>query len=470
MARAPSPGPAATGDAVGVTCDRGRYYFVLRVPKRFAGLVLGKDGAPVSQVRRALHTDSRSEALRKAAQIEAETLAEWEALAAGDQGAAAQHYQAARKIAAARGFTYRPADQIAAGDLHELVRRLLSLKEGDRLAGPEVAAAIMGTVPEATPTLAEMFEDYAKMTAVDRREKSAAQARRWESLRRYAIETFDRVMAEDGRFGRDPLPVAQITRTAALAYRAYWAARVEAGEVTAAAANKHIGILSGLVTDWARLSAVPIDNPFRNLRLARGRENRTPPFSPDWIRNRLLAPGALDALNAEARDVLLMMVNTGLRPSEITDAPLSDFVLDAPIPFFRVAPHGRELKVAHTAREIPLLGVSLAAARRIVARGGIQRYAHKANGWSAVVAKHFRVHGLRETPAHTPYSLRHSLEDALQAAGADDRLRADILGHKYARPRYGAGGGLAARAEVLRKIAYPERPEDRAAPDQAAGV
>lgn len=96
-----------------------------------------------------------------------------------------------------------------------------------------------------------------------------------------------------------------------------------------------------------------------------------------------------------------------------------------------MAPNGRELKQRHTARDIPLLGVSLEAARRIVARGGIMRYRHKATGWSNLVNKYLETNGLQETPAHTVYSLRHFVEDALLAARVDDRVRADILGHNY---------------------------------------
>ena len=37
-------------------------------------------------------------------------------------------------------------------------------------------------------------------------------------------------------------------------------------------------------------------------------------------------------------------------------------------------------------------------------------------------------------------------------AGIDDRIRADIMGHKYERPRYGAGGRLPTIAGLLSKI------------------
>ena len=87
---------------MGIVKDRGRYYWVKRVPKRYLGLVRGSDGLPVSQVRQALHTDSKAEAQAKAAQIEVARQAEWEALAAGDSGSARAHFEAARKLAQVR--------------------------------------------------------------------------------------------------------------------------------------------------------------------------------------------------------------------------------------------------------------------------------------------------------------------------------------------------------------------------------
>ena len=54
---------------MGITCDRGWYYWVKRVPKRYAGLVRGADGQPVGQLRVALRTDSLSEAKKKAVTV-----------------------------------------------------------------------------------------------------------------------------------------------------------------------------------------------------------------------------------------------------------------------------------------------------------------------------------------------------------------------------------------------------------------
>lgn len=152
--------------------------------------------------------------------------------------------------------------------------------------------------------------------------------------------------------------------------------------------------------------------------------------------------------------MLLIMVNTGARPSEILDALAEDIATDTAIPHLRVrAREGRALKTDHSRRDIPLLGVSLAAAKRLKVAGGAGRYAGKGNVWSATVNKYLTEHGLRETPQHTAYGLRHSFEDRLLEAGVDDRIRAELMGHKYARPKYGLGGALETKRDMVARIA-----------------
>jgi len=53
--------------------------------------------------------------------------------------------------------------------------------------------------------------------------------------------------------------------------------------------------------------------PLGELSFKEGEKLTRPPFSEDWIRTRLLATGALDGLNGQARALLLGMINTGLR-------------------------------------------------------------------------------------------------------------------------------------------------------------
>ncbi|MBT8169898.1 integrase [Falsiruegeria litorea] len=439
---------------MGITNDRGRYYWVKRIPKRYLGLVRGSDGKPVTQVRQALHTDSESEARLKAAQVEAERMAEWEAMLAGDGTSARRHYDAARKLAQARGFPYKPVADVSGGEVMDLMNRVLSLAEGSALTGSLAATeAVLGAVPEVMPTLIEVRDEYYDLTKTRHLKKSEAQRHKWRLPRDRAVRNF---LTFTNGTGPDKMPIDMavdaITRDHAVAFRNWWSARIESG-MKIESANKDFGHLNEIFKTWAKLTKTDLSNPFSDLRLEGKDERDVPAFSLEWITGQILAPGALDGLNDEARDVLLIMINTALRPSEITDAPLADFETAANVPYLRVAPNGRELKVAHTKRDIPLIGVSLEAARRIVARGGVQRYAHKAGSWSAAVNKFLTNNNLRETPTHTAYSIRHYVENALLAAKVDDRVRADILGHKYNRPSYGDGGALKGRAEALTLIA-----------------
>jgi integrase len=90
---------------------------------------------------------------------------------------------------------------------------------------------------------------------------------------------------------------------------------------------------------------------------------------------------------------------------------------------------------------------------KVAAAGGSVHYRDRNASWSATVNKYLGEHGLRETPDHSSYGLRHSFEDRLLEAGVDDRIRAELMGHKYARPAYGKGGSLEIKREAVARIA-----------------
>ena len=437
---------------MGLTLDRGRYYFVKNVPNHLFGKVLGQSGKPVRQIRQALRTADLSVARRKAFELEELKTTEWHLLELGEKALAHEKYAAAKQMAESRGFDYVPSDVLLRRSFAENLPRLLAAAGTEaQPTPPQVADAILGGVEVALPPLRVILQEFVDLTKTKHLRKSDRQKHLWRLPRERAVSNFEKAVPAKAKTGVD-----RITREDALAFRAWWDARIAAGEAQAATANKDLGHLAQLVRQWCEFKGhTNLANPFEKLRFDKQIDDPAsrPPFSAKWVAGNLLAPGALDGLNTEASDAFLVLVNTGLRPSEVLSCPLDDFCLDGPIPFLRVAPNGRELKQRHTAREIPLLGVSLLAAKRIVARGGVQRYWHKATHWSNLVNKYLDTNGLKETPAHTAYSLRHYVEDALLAAGIDDRVRADILGHKYKRPVYGSGGGLEMRRQALIKIA-----------------
>lgn len=83
-------------------------------------------------------------------------------------------------------------------------------------------------------------------------------------------------------------------------------------------------------------------------------------FSDAWIKNKILAPRAVDDLDPEARAILVGMINTGYRLSEAACAAPDQFVLVADIPNLVIKPRQRQaIKNRNSKRIIPLVGVNL---------------------------------------------------------------------------------------------------------------
>lgn len=406
------------------------------VPKRFRHLEKS------AMVWASLKTDSEAIALAKAAQIEAMNLARWEMIEAGQTENAAAQYDAIRKLAASRGFAYLPAADIAAGRLRDLADRI---KEIERAGGDTVVRdALLGAVPVPRLRMSGLVDRFADLTKDRRANKSPDQLRRWRHARDRAVANFVAAVGD--------IEVAEITRADALKFRDWWWQRVEREGVQASTANKDIVALAAMIAAVCKFEGR--DNPkrFSGLMFAEDKGQR-PPFSRDWIAGRLLAAGALAGLNAQARDVLIALINTGARPSELIELRAAQIRLDTNLPHILIEPAaGHDLKTKQSRREIPLVGVSLDAMRRN--RDGFARYRGKPSNWSALVTKYLRKHGLLESARHTAYSLRHTFSDSLVNAGIDSRIRKELMGHKVEGQIYGDGASLPVKFEAIGKIAF----------------
>lgn len=413
---------------------RGRIWQLRRrVPKRYHAVESRR------MILMSLHSDSRTVALSKAQRIWDELIEVWEARLAGDHEEAAARFAAAENLAQLRGFRYLSAAKVKTLPLSELLDRVEAISERDGLPEPAEAAALMGTVEAPTLTLSAALEAYWTLARDKTLGKSADQVRRWENPRKKAVGNLIAVVGDK--------PLGDLTREDMLAFRDWWTDRLATQGLTANSANKdliHLSEVLRLVVERKRLD---IDLPLGGLSFREGEKGTRPPFSADWITGRLLAPGALAGLNGEARGVLLAMVNTGARPSELANLTASTIRLDANVPHISIEPEGRQLKSANARRVLPLLGVSLEAMREHP--DGFPRYRSAPASLSGTVNKFLRENGLLETPAHSLYSLRHAFEDRMLAAGVDERIRRDVLGHRLDRERYGAGASLAQLSEVL---------------------
>jgi len=101
--------------------------------------------------------------------------------------------------------------------------------------------------------------------------------------------------------------------------------------------------LSAMWNTLAKLKGWPLQNPFSGLAFAEN-EKRRHAFSSKWIKERLLTPESLKNLNSKARTVLLLMVNTGARPSELVNLKPNRICLHHEIPHIQVRADERQLK------------------------------------------------------------------------------------------------------------------------------
>ena len=415
----------------------GVYQLKRRVPRRYSS-VDNRETVWIS-----LHTDSETVARNKADRAWQQLTEVWEARLAGESDEADKRYAAVQELARIKGFRYLNIDAVSRLPVEKLVERVEAVPEIEGVPAAADAAALLGTVEKPKFALEDALELYWSLAREKTLGKSPDQLRRWKNPRIKAVRNFVSIVGNK--------PIDEITRDDMLDFRQFWLERIELGEVTANTANKdliHLGDILKTVNSMKRLG---IDLPLGELSFKEGEQRTRPPFSVGWIKNVLLAPSALKGMNAEARGVLMGMINTGYRPSEGAALTPETIRLDADVPHISIQPDGRQLKSRHARRVIPLTGVSLEAFKAFPE--GFPRYRTNSASLSGAVNKFLRQNGLMESPDHSFYSIRHSFEDRMIAAQIDDRIRRDLFGHRLDRERYGNGASLEHLQSLLQEIA-----------------
>ena len=411
------------------------HYLRKRVPRRYQ---------PVEArefILLSLHTDSETVAKAKADGVWAQMIDAWEAMLEGDKVDAEHRMDAAKELAAKRGFRWMQAKAVAGLPLEQLLDRVEAVGMGkDRRPKKQDSEAILGAAQPAKLTVTAALKAFWQIESIKTAGKSDDQIRRWENPRKKAVSNFIEVVSDK--------PIDQITTEDIFAFREWWAARVIKGEVSKGSANKDFIHLIAMFKAVARARDIKLKFSTEGLNFREDDKKQRPAFSSAWITDKLLAPGALDGLNAEARCIMLGMVNTGYRPSEGAMLTAAQIRLDANLPHIKIEPVGRQLKSAYARRIIPLTGVSLEAFRQFP--NGFPRYADNP-ALSDTINKFLRENKLLQSEEHSLYSLRHSFEDRLLGAGVDERIRRDLMGHRLTRERYGEGATLEhLHAEVSR--------------------
>lgn len=435
---------------------RGRmFHYLRRVPTRFRAL------DPRGTIQRTLRTASSLVAEERRDLLEAADHDYWAGLAGlalleDDPDAQARlraaletRYHAACLQAVAKGRGQTAVETV----LRDLALGTLLDRLEARGTAPGPATATAMAVRTAPPApLSAAFELYCeRIAAGDLILKSPAQRREWQRGKARSVNNFIQVVADK--------PIGEITREDALKFYAWWAQRFKpkagATAPSGSAANRDLGTLRRLYAEYfAYFGEERAVNPFHRLAFKAVSLGRIPAFEDAWVRERILVPGALDALNDQARYLLLTLIETGCRPSEVAALTRDDIVLDGAAPFIRIQPrHGREIKTLASIRDIPLVGVAEEAMRR--APQGFPRYRDRGNRLSRDLMAGLRDGGLLPSERHRVTSFRHAFEQRMLEAGIDFGLRCRLMGHAINRPAYGDGGSIAFRRRELLKIVHP---------------
>jgi integrase len=376
----------------------------------------------------------------------------------GGQGvdAALARYRTAVKLAEAMGFSYRPAAQIAdAESIEEILKRFGAI--GGRDAPAAVINAALGLVDKPAITVSQAFEIYQKEIVADTLlGKSQKQRRSWKNIKQHSVELFVELVGDK--------PIADVTRADAKRIYDHWRERIAPAEGipthTASIGNRHLGNLRVLYGEYFSHLGEDRKNPFADFSFSEKVRRKRPAFQPEHLLV-FLKPGALGAMNDQARGIFLTVIETGCRPSEVANLKPDHIFLDHEVPHISVEPSidpedPREIKNYNSVRRIPLIGVALAAMRAFP--NGFDKYRDNNDTLSAALNKFLRQNGLMPSIKHTVYSARHAFEDRMKMANIDAELRKILMGHGIDRPEYGEGGSLAWRLEQLKRIELPFDP------------
>lgn len=235
----------------------------------------------------------------------------------------------------------------------------------------------------------------------------------------------------------------EYTRADALAFRDALVARGLAGSSVSRVFNSVTAVFNFAVSEHALNIANPFTRIFHDK--TAGVVKRLPIPSDDLCKVQALCKQYDD----DVRWLIALVSDTGLRLAEAAGLLMRDIVLDADIPHVTIKPNShRSLKTEGSERVVPLVGVSLWAARRL-ADQGIQsdqpvfhRYNKKgttnANSASAALNKWLKPHVPKRCTMH---SFRHSMRDRLRSVNCPTEMIDQIGGwsHDSIGKNYGVG-------------------------------
>ncbi|WP_306046558.1 DUF6538 domain-containing protein [Nioella sp. MMSF_3534] len=391
-----------------------------------------------------LKTGDFVEARRRAAEISAQMEQDWrEAKARGVSLCAqdaAERYRAACQVQRNAGFEPRTAMDLSDAELLDRLRVLINGHE----TAPE-QKAVLGLVEEPEFSLGDAFDRFWDYIKDEWTLLSRDQQRVKRNIYLKAIRNFEEAIG--------PLSFHKVERGHAVRFRSWWVDRVQAKGLKPYTANREINSLRRMYSVNFDIVGLSKTNPFSGVRLKEVAEVSRIPFETEQIQT-ILRPIAMPKLDDSFKLLIRLLVNTGMRPVEAIGLELGDVILDHDVPHVHVRKNSvRGLKTDHSERLLPLLGVSMQAAEELIAASGWGKRLGKNMYATSVINRNLRDSGIVTDKRQSLYSLRHWFQDQLTKRDVVDRAQAQLMGHKFQRPKYGYGKDLAELRDIIAPFA-----------------
>ena len=286
----------------------GTWYLIRRVPKEFTELdrrrlVRISTGIAIADDPRAVRAGDVVKQLNR------ELESYWRGLADGQSGEARLRFEAAQKRARALGLVYQTNRELADGTVEDLVKRLELLVNSNKLDDAGEVAAVMGGEKKPSLQLGDLVDEFKALEAQNIGQMSPNQVKKWENPKKRAIANLIEALGGDK-------PIASLTRSDAVNFRQWWQKRIAADKLDIGTANKDIGHISKMLTAVDLAHQLGLPPVFKKLRLTGAVEAQRAAFESQFVQDTILVEDALATLNDEARRIVYVMADTGLRLSE----------------------------------------------------------------------------------------------------------------------------------------------------------
>jgi integrase len=186
--------------------------------------------------------------------------------------------------------------------------------------------------------------------------------------------------------------------------------------------HRHISTARAILTFVINEHGLNCNNPFKHIYMP-AKDDSIKRMSVKGDKLRIVQKACLE-IDDDIRHLMLLVSDSGMRLGEAVGLLKSDLHLDDPIPYVTIQPHPhRSLKTLHSKRDVPLIGCSLWAAKRIKSSLSsshhcFPRYSNdtecKPNAASAMFAYWLKA---KFGKGYTVHGFRHGLRDRLRNVG-----------------------------------------------------